>query len=940
MRKVALGVVLALGLSGLTSAGGPPAGAAVPDPRYPTPFSRTASDELENAVAGTTPRRVLVITVRFDDTETFKANIPFIGVWDAVFAEKRFFDARGVASGQSAAEYYRTASQGKFTISPAPEHVGTVNDGIVEATYDGTLDEWVSGGLAMSNARSLQAAHEAGLNFADLDANHNGVLERTEITFVVVPLGGGPDATGATRAIENPDHPGQALTSIDGVALPVTTMVPQANAYADFMTTVHEMGHAMLDMPDNYGYGVGSLDLAGPTGPPDTSRWLPSAVSKLQWGWSTPSVLAASAHVELDDAASTNDSLIVYDPAHGTNEFFMLEYRSKRPNTLDENASEWGLVVWRVGNDRPRRPGFDIPRPVELVAPSVIKTDRRIQGCVDDDLDGRDREDPGAVPWAIIAGRADVNGDGVITAMDGPQDADGDGKITGAEAPSFDGIAIVGGSFDLDNDGAISSPGDTGFLGSVAVIGGGVDRDGSVTVDAADSGDPWGAIDNDNDGAKDEDGTTTDTGCYAGGDDAFGSGELPAAGVPLRWQQAAASPAWSDGPLAGIVIKNLVFDSASPPRRIGFDIETNFARPTVLVRPAGPRAIYHDGYGLVVTSSRIPLLITPLGLHETYTAGATVSGGAQGFGTSGGSYNEFTEGSVSVALPRTDAMRGSMDVSVGGQALRPVSHETLASTARDVPLRITLEDQAGTPTIVPVATTVRAADRDAGVVRSFSASGPVQVLTSDADTDPANVDVSSIRNSLGASGVECGQIDRPGVGGNRETVRVASQLRIHLTPVAGDSAIGRVVQFPPGQSSLGSHVEDGDIVVDCPLGLADIWRVQAGPGGEYPTSHRGLAYRITASYQRSETVVALGPVTQRLVQLNAVIKAVTRPLCALPGICGLVDPLLALVTLPAISLPAPNIGSPVPNLSNLKLPGLPALPALLPSRCATGCTGF
>jgi hypothetical protein len=292
-------------------------------------------------------------------------------------------------------------------------------------------------------------------------------------------------------------------------------------------------------------------------------------------------------------------------------------------------------------------------------------------------------------------------------------------------------------------------------------------------------------------------------------------------------------------------------------------------------------------------------------------------------------------------------MRGSFDVVVSGEATTGNGTPN-GRTARDLPLRVTIDDGLSTrPRLTPTAAALQPRDQDAGVVRTFRATGPVQVLTNDADVDGATIDLSSVAADPNAVGPECGDLTQAGIGGQRETVHVESALRVRMLPVAGDSTAGR--RMGPASSEFAniSNHEDDVWVVHCPLqNNAMQVTVNGGPWIDHRTSGRGLAYRVEAVYERTEQVTAVAGITPAIGQAASLIRTLIEPVCALPALCPIVTPVLNLLAclapakctsplppnvLPPVTLPATTLKLPLPGLTSIRLPALRA-PSPPPAR--------
>ncbi len=313
-------------------------------------FARPAGS-LESPPASVGVRPLLVVVMRLSTSGN-----DFVGPWDHTFAVNRYFGSNGVN------DYVRTASRGAFSYVPA------VGDGVIDVDYPGSIDDLNNAPRA--GIAALQSV-DSSVDFASFDNNGNGVLDGVELAMEVVVLGGDRMGPGETRPIAGYDP---SFTQRDGMEFGGDFMVATVNGYSNFMTAVHELFHQTFDTFDGYFWGVGRLDVMGPTyGLPDSARWMPSAVTRLQLGWISPSV------AESDGTYAIGDGVIVHDPATTDARYFVVEPRGD--GRMDRGASGAGVAVWRVSNDVRLSASNDLVRAVELVTPSVIASDRRVGGC-------------------------------------------------------------------------------------------------------------------------------------------------------------------------------------------------------------------------------------------------------------------------------------------------------------------------------------------------------------------------------------------------------------------------------------------------------------------------------------------------------------------------------------------------------------------------------
>lgn len=213
---------------------------------------------------------------------------------------------------------------------------------------------------------ALAAATRAGLVLADFDADGNGWVGAHELLLLVV--------------VDNPGDNGKAR----GVDFrPEGSSVRFAGSYcavtqqASFATLMHEMSHLLgtLDLyygnpggrpPDPRYYRGQSLVLNTATtlmGPTITVADNPAIYHldpwhKLVFGWNEPRIVSmrtgGSFSLPAARTARADGPILLYDPWRGTNEFFLIEYRTRSRNrgaggdSYDSNVAGQGLFLWHV----------------------------------------------------------------------------------------------------------------------------------------------------------------------------------------------------------------------------------------------------------------------------------------------------------------------------------------------------------------------------------------------------------------------------------------------------------------------------------------------------------------------------------------------------------------------------------------------------------------
>lgn len=205
----------------------------------------------------------------------------------------------------------------------------------------------------------IKKAMMTGFNFQQYDTNGDAEITDDELQIMII-----------TNDSDVGNRPSD-FTKPDGFAYGIrANKVVALSDLSDFASRCHELFHS-LDATDLYGADGLSrrLTLMGGTiAPPNfTAIWHLDPWHKMQLGWSEPRI--RSIHIggiETIPAAQmlrSNSAIIYYDPARGTNEYFMLEYRtSSSPNGAgyDSQVAGNGLVVWHVQQDANRN-AFSVP---------------------------------------------------------------------------------------------------------------------------------------------------------------------------------------------------------------------------------------------------------------------------------------------------------------------------------------------------------------------------------------------------------------------------------------------------------------------------------------------------------------------------------------------------------------------------------------------------
>ena len=367
-RSPLLGGALALGVTlALVAGAGIAAAGLYPNPAHD--FGPVAgAGPLYNAASGANTRPLLVIRVLFNDV--VKAGFTEVATSSRVFGP----------SFPNVAGYYTANSFGKMTFTRAPETCGTANDGIVSVNV-GASNTWLNLGEVGQDKADIDAVDALGcVDFSTFDRNNDGKLTADEIALLeITALSRG---CGASRAVASGG-------TYNGKTIPsnISNRMSKSDSNTNIITLAHELGHQALDAYDLYGYGVGSFDLFGPTcGPADTSSPPPddttmfefNAWQKTHLGWITPTVVDKDGYYDVKRADTTGDAFILYDPARGTNDYFIVENREPTAGTYDKDASDSGLAIWRADDSKF---GNGSLRAIEIVRVDEATTPDCTNGC-------------------------------------------------------------------------------------------------------------------------------------------------------------------------------------------------------------------------------------------------------------------------------------------------------------------------------------------------------------------------------------------------------------------------------------------------------------------------------------------------------------------------------------------------------------------------------
>lgn len=352
----------------------------------------TAAPAVWGGVSGSQP--LLILLVDFIPTESQGTTA---ADWHAAL----FSDSAGA---KSVKNFYDEASFGQFSIDPAAEIQGTVNDGIVEVTlaYSHPNTQGTSGEANRQIVQDALNAADAYVDFNSFDTNNNGYLDVTELHLITIPRGYetsiGGEGSACTPGVWG--HRSALFGTVSGPLLD-GVIVADANGQGGYMQfgerhetnpadpanctggtgnmatigiMAHELGHD-IDWPDFYdtdytssGIGYWSIMASGSWGresgePSGTTPTLPDAFSKWYQGWITPTqIITTATSIAIPTAAENGVAYQILDnpngidwdfgSSSGTGEYFLVENRQQVGFDAGlysaGGSGTAGCVIWHI----------------------------------------------------------------------------------------------------------------------------------------------------------------------------------------------------------------------------------------------------------------------------------------------------------------------------------------------------------------------------------------------------------------------------------------------------------------------------------------------------------------------------------------------------------------------------------------------------------------
>ncbi len=235
------------------------------------------------------------------------------------------------SAGPSVANYYREISNGRFTWNSA---------GLLRANFT-QAERMTRAGHAQIVEAAL--AQNPGYRVLDFDADGDGTVRGSELSILIL-----------NNLV---DGGGQTVPVVVG---PLSLQVSMVGHRDSLMTSCHELCHTLgaVDLYGNTQNLHTGISLMGSTIVTDSNRgsfhldpW-----HKLALGWSEPRIVSLRGNGQAILPAAqfkhADAPVLLFDPLRGTEEFYLLEYRTPAPPSggagFDANVTGQGLLIWHA----------------------------------------------------------------------------------------------------------------------------------------------------------------------------------------------------------------------------------------------------------------------------------------------------------------------------------------------------------------------------------------------------------------------------------------------------------------------------------------------------------------------------------------------------------------------------------------------------------------
>ncbi len=345
-------------ISGVRPAGGAQwvEPAMTPAPAFPTPEAARQVGWRRMTQFGVIPVLTVIAQYPLSDMDARRRPItrnPLAAGQDPAFYDQMMFGTpRGMLNeDQSVRSFYWTASGGRLLLTKAATYGVSYQ---TQTDFDPVDD-------------AVMIADQYGFDFAAYDRNGDGLIRRDEL--IVLKVDNISDSGGAAR-----DAPCATTDdrTPDGSRFIVVCDAAGVGFASRMLNPAHEIGH-LLGAVDLYGMGCWSdqATLMSCTGSVATPRDLYTGVNfdpwhRMAFGWATPSFVttAGGGFTISRTAEGLNRPTILYDPARGLSEYYIVEYRSASDGGVDSGYARGiaGIVWWYVKTNEDGYPEAQLRR--------------------------------------------------------------------------------------------------------------------------------------------------------------------------------------------------------------------------------------------------------------------------------------------------------------------------------------------------------------------------------------------------------------------------------------------------------------------------------------------------------------------------------------------------------------------------------------------------
>ncbi len=240
---------------------------------------------------------------------------------------------------------------GWYDATKPGDHYWNTNAKMDAKDADG--DGWLNGHVEKWTEAIRQADRE--FDFARYDSNGDKVLQADELAILILIPQAGP--FGTNRVPAGREFPKWEPLIVDGMQIPMIAEV-YSGLPPNLGAPAHELSHLLLGAPDLYmnapwPFAAGDYCLMDHS---YTSAHL-SPFLKLKLGWLKPNVVTKSGDYRLKAVEEHGECLVLFDPSHGSGEYFLLENRH-RGRSYDAGVGQAGrglpsdgLAVWHILED-------------------------------------------------------------------------------------------------------------------------------------------------------------------------------------------------------------------------------------------------------------------------------------------------------------------------------------------------------------------------------------------------------------------------------------------------------------------------------------------------------------------------------------------------------------------------------------------------------------